>query len=72
MSRMDLLIEKTVANKQSDLFLRIPHNICKITLILRCISYIYISYQMCKTWSCVTFNHSLMTTALALTENDLV
>ena len=59
MLRMDLLIEKLVANKQSDLFLRIPHNICKITLILRYISYIYISYQMYKTWSCVTYCHSL-------------
>ena len=55
MLRMNLLIEKTVANKQSDVFLRITHNICRIMLTLRYISYIYISYQMCKTWSCVPF-----------------
>ena len=55
MLRMNLLIEKTVANKQSDVFLRITLNICRIMLTLRYISYIYISYQMCKTWSCVPF-----------------
>ena len=59
MLRMNLLIEKTVANNQSDIFLRITHNVCKIKLALRYFSYIYISYQLYKTWSCVTFYHSL-------------
>ena len=36
----------------SDNFLRIIHNICKIQLALKCFSYIYISYQMYKNWSC--------------------
>ena len=56
---MNLLIEKTAANKHPDIFLRIIHNICKIKLTFRYFSYIYISYQMYETWSCVTFYHSL-------------
>ena len=59
MLQMNLLTEKTAANKQSDIFLRITHNICKITLTLRCLSYICICYQMYKTWSSVTCYHSL-------------
>ena len=59
MLRMNLLIEKTVANINSDVFLRIIHNICKIKWTLRYFPYIYICYQIYKTWSCVTFYHSL-------------
>ena len=54
----NLLIEKTTANRHSDIFLRILHDICKIKLTFRYLSYIYISYQMYKSWSCVTFYHS--------------
>ena len=42
---MNLLIEKTAANKHSDIFLRILHNICKIKLILR-----YFSYAVKSRW----------------------
>ena len=50
---------KTAPNKQSDIFLRITHNICKIMSARRYFSYIYIYYQIYETWSCVTFYHSL-------------
>ena len=40
---MNVLIEKTAANKHSNIFLRIIHDICKIKIK---ISDIYISYQM--------------------------
>ena len=56
---MDLLIEKTAANKHSDIFPRTIHNTCQIKLTLRYFSYIYVSNQMHKTWSCVTFYNSL-------------
>ena len=59
MLRINLLIEKTVAIKHSDIFLRIMYNICKIKLTRKYFSYIYISYQMYKTGSCVTFHHPL-------------
>ena len=38
--------KKIAANKQSDIFLRIIHNIYKIKLKLWYFLYIYISYQM--------------------------
>ena len=38
------------ANKHSDIILRIIHNIRKIKLTLRYYSYIYIPYQVYKTW----------------------
>ena len=47
------------ATKQSDIFVRITHNVCKITITLRYFPYIYISYQMCKMCSCVTWHHLL-------------
>ena len=50
---------KTAPNKQSDIFLKITHNICKIMSALRYFSYIYIYYQIYETWSCVTYYHSL-------------
>ena len=50
-----LLIEKTAANKHFDIFLKIVRSICRITLKLRYFSYIYISYQVYITWSCVAF-----------------
>ena len=56
--KFSLLIEKTAAKRHSDIFLRIIHNICKIKLTRRYFSNIYISYQMYKSWSCVTFYHS--------------
>ena len=56
---INLLIEKKAANKHSDIYLGIIHWNCKIKLILRYFSYIYISYQMYKTWICVTFYYSL-------------
>ena len=52
---MNLLIEKTAANKHLDIFLRIVHNISKIKLTPSYFSYIYISYQICITWRCATF-----------------
>ena len=55
---MNLLIKKIAAKEQPDIFRRIIHNICKITVTVRYFSSIYISYQMYKTWSCVTFHHS--------------
>ena len=55
---VNLLKEKTTANKHSDIFLRIIHNICEIKLKLRHFSYIYIAYQIYMTWSCVTFCQS--------------
>ena len=55
---MNLLIKKIAAKEQPDIFCRIIHNICKITVTVRYFSSIYISYQMYKTWSCVTFYHS--------------
>ena len=61
MLRMNLLIGKTTTNKHSDIFLRIIHTIYKIKLKLRYFSYIYISYQMYITWSCVAFYHLLNT-----------
>ena len=57
--RINLLIEKTAANKHSDIFLIIIHDICKIVNTIRCFSYIYIPYQIYKKWSCWTFYHSL-------------
>ena len=75
---MNLLIKNTATNKHSNIFLRIIHNICKITLTLRYFIAIYISYQMYKTWSCVTFYHSFpqandnRITVLVLSENDLI
>ena len=42
MLQMNLLIGKTVANKNSDIFLRIIHNICKIKLAPSYFSYIHI------------------------------
>ena len=78
MLQINLLIEKTAANKHADNFLRTIHNICKIQLALKCFSYIYISYQMYKNWSCWTFYYSLtdfdkeMTTLLVPPENDLI
>ena len=59
MLRTNLLIEKTAANKHSNFFLRIIHNICKIQLTLRYFLYIYIPYQMYAMWSCVKFYYSL-------------
>ena len=59
MLRINLLIEKTAANKDLNFWLKSIHNICKIKLTLRYFSYIYIPYQMYQTWSCVTFHHSL-------------
>ena len=59
MLQINLLTEKSAANKYSDIFLRIDHNICKIKVTLSYFSYINISYQMYKTWSCWTFHHSL-------------
>ena len=43
----------------NNIFLRFIHNIYKIVLTLRYFSYIYVSYQMYKTWSCWTFYHAL-------------
>ena len=57
MFRMNLLIGQTVANKNSDIFLRVIHNISKIKLTPSYFSYIYyIPYQM---WSYATFYHLL-------------
>ena len=47
------------------------------TSTVRYFSYIYMSYQMYITWSCVTFYcylefHKQMTTVLVLPENDLI
>ena len=42
MLRMNLLLGKTIANKNSDIFLRIIHNICKIKLTPSYFSYINI------------------------------
>ena len=47
MLQMNLLIK--AANKHSDIFLRIIHNICKVTLALTYFSSIYISYKIYKT-----------------------
>ena len=48
LAELNSLTGKKAANKNSDIFLRIIHNICKITLILKYFLSIYISYQMCK------------------------
>ena len=48
LAELNSLTEKKAANKNSDIFLRIIHNICKITLILKYFLSIYISYQMYK------------------------
>ena len=42
MLRMSLLIGETLANKNSDISLRIIHNICKINLTSSYFLYIYI------------------------------
>ena len=59
-----------------DIFLRILHNICQIKLTLRYFSYIYISFQMDKSWSCVSIHkidfRKQMTTKLELPEDDLI
>ena len=65
MLRINLLIGKTAAEKNSDIFLRIIHKTCKIKLTLLLLStfhifiFAYISYQMYEIWSCVTFCHLL-------------
>ena len=77
---MNLLLGKTIANKNSDIFLRIIHNICKIKLTPSYFSYIkifaYISYQMHELWSFAMFYHLLnrfpQATVLVLAENDLI
>ena len=69
---MNLLIEKTAATKLT--YFRIIHNICKINLTLRYFSFIYISYKMYITLSCVTCCldfHKEMIFALVLPENDI-
>ena len=47
-----LVDKKDSRKKHSGIFLRIIHNICKITLKLSYFSYIYISYHMYKAWNC--------------------
>ena len=65
MLRINLLIGKTAAEKNSDIFLRIIHKTCQIKLTLLLLStfhifiFAYISYQMYEIWSCVTFCHLL-------------
>ena len=59
---INLLIKKRAANKHSDIFLRIIHNICKIKLTLDtfCTSLIFIFPIQCiKCISCVPFYPSL-------------
>ena len=59
MLQMDLLIGKTVANKTSEIFLRIILNICKIKLTPSSFSYIYICLYFLSMWSSATFYHLL-------------
>ena len=51
---------KDKRNKHSEIYLKIIYWNCKIKLILKYFIYLYfISYQMHKTWNCVTFYYSL-------------
>ena len=71
MLRMNLLIR--AANKHSDVFLRIIHNICKITLTLfhlfifpiKCIKFRAVQH------STIRFQKQT-TTVLVIAENDLI